>query len=177
MRGREGKAGIGSVGLVGGDPDAPRRLEGKLNNSKVHSLKRLFRRISTLAFGLALPAGAARLYVCLRQCERVKVCVFLWRVSILPPRFFAAKQDVGARQNIEEYRARRRAEKKGGKKNKQVVKGWKGNVIVSKCESSRQTPRPPLPFSSPSFCPAGCVKWPWIAAPSPRSITWINRHS
>lgn len=56
----------------------------KLNNFKVHLVKRCktyFNTFFTLA--LSLLVGTPPLYVCLRQCERAKVCVILLRILIL----------------------------------------------------------------------------------------------
>lgn len=56
-------------------------FEGKLNNFKVHSAKHPKTYFNTSLRSPSL--GAPRLYVCLRQCERVRVCVTLRRISIL----------------------------------------------------------------------------------------------
>lgn len=54
----------------------------KLNNFKVHLVKRLSTYFNTsFTCSLSLLVGAPPLYVCLRQCERVKVCVILQRIS------------------------------------------------------------------------------------------------
>lgn len=53
----------------------------KLNNFKVHLVKTYFS--TSFAFSSLLSVGVPRLCVCLRQCERAKVCVILRCVSIL----------------------------------------------------------------------------------------------
>lgn len=95
----------------------------KLNNFKVHMVKRCKTYFNTFfTLSLSLPVGAPPLYVCLRQCERVKVCVILQCISIL---LHLCSQKVSCwNKEYQEsgglwwhFGARRR-------KNKQAAKGW-----------------------------------------------------
>ncbi len=80
--GRSPEAGVGEGEIAGvGSRCSLRR---KLNNFKVHLLKRRKTYFNTsFALSLTVLVGAPPLYVCLRQCERVRVCVILWCISIL----------------------------------------------------------------------------------------------
>lgn len=74
-RGRSQESGLGGSRCLD---------RGKLNNFKVHLVKRPKTYFNTsFALCLTLSVGAPPLYVCLRQCERVKVCVILQCISIL----------------------------------------------------------------------------------------------
>lgn len=74
-RGRSQESGLGGSRCL---------VRRKLNNFKVHLVKRRKTYFNTsFTLYLALVVGAPPLYVCLRQCERVKVCVILQCISIL----------------------------------------------------------------------------------------------
>lgn len=103
----------------------------KLNNFKVQLVKRCKTYFNTsFTLSLSVLFGVPLLYVCLRQCERVKVCVILQCISILL-HLCSQKVSCWSKEYQESgvlwchFKGRRR-------KNKQVAKGW---IEMLLCES------------------------------------------
>lgn len=116
-------------GVCSGFGGRPRCLVWrKLNNFKVHLVKRRKTYFNTsFTLSLSLLAGAPPLYVCVRPCERVNVCVILQCISIR-----RSPKGVLLNERISGIKCIITPEHGEGKQTS--GEGVSRNVIVGKCE-------------------------------------------